>query len=84
VENQILNIKKKPLSESEKLQVLKTLAPHKMMVGAKQMEHPFSITDENGETVKGNAGDYLVKHSSGELTIYEKETFEENFSFAQS
>jgi 20S proteasome alpha/beta subunit len=84
VEKQIIHIKKKELNEAEKLHILKTLAPHKMMVGAKQMEQPFSVTDKNGDTVNGKAGDYLVKHSSGELAIYEKENFEENFSFAQA
>ena len=79
-----LAINKKKVSEAELNQIFRSMAPHKQMVSACEMDQDFQVTDDEGNKTEGSAGDYLVKHNDESLNVVSKEYFEANYSFGRS
>lgn len=79
-----LSINKKKVSESDFNQILMRMAPHKEMVSACQMDEPFTVTDEDGNKIEGEPGDYLIKYNNDSLGVVSKAYFEEFYSYGRS
>jgi len=51
-----------------------------MIVHARQMHEPFTVVTREG-TIRGKAGDYLMKGVRGELYPCDRKIFEDTYDF---